>query len=291
MQEAGFKDFEITAWFAAYAPAGSPPDAIAKLEDWLNKAVASPETKEFLAQVGDRSDARHFGKARQADAGRTREVAQADADRQARAAIEKRVNDLSRTHPSFHPKEKQRRMIKPWVFEFFPELTDPSGKRRSESRRQNISRPISISGRATRRSDSKAFFSASIISAARTAVAQSPDCSDGGPHQNDCGSASWAWWCRTTTPWRIFEEIAHARSPHQRPARNRHCGRHSAGSRARRHDHGRGAREKRRGDRNSRRAGCARTKSLSTASTFSSKICVRCRARCSSRRRRNGRRS
>jgi tripartite-type tricarboxylate transporter receptor subunit TctC len=49
MQEAGFKDFEITAWFAAYAPAGSPPDAIAKLEGWLNKAVASPETKAFLA--------------------------------------------------------------------------------------------------------------------------------------------------------------------------------------------------------------------------------------------------
>lgn len=49
MQEAGFKDFDITAWFAAYAPAGSPPDAIAKLESWLNKAVASPETKTFLA--------------------------------------------------------------------------------------------------------------------------------------------------------------------------------------------------------------------------------------------------
>jgi tripartite-type tricarboxylate transporter receptor subunit TctC len=49
MQEAGFKDFEITAWFAAYAPAGSPPDAIAKLEGWLNKAVSSPETKAFLA--------------------------------------------------------------------------------------------------------------------------------------------------------------------------------------------------------------------------------------------------
>ncbi|MGZ3411234.1 MAG: Bug family tripartite tricarboxylate transporter substrate binding protein [Xanthobacteraceae bacterium] len=50
MQESGFKDFEITAWFAAYAPAGSPPDAIAKLEGWLNKAAASSETKAFLAQ-------------------------------------------------------------------------------------------------------------------------------------------------------------------------------------------------------------------------------------------------
>ncbi len=50
MQEQGFKDFEITAWFAAYAPVGSPPDAVAKLEGWLNKAAVSPETKAFLAQ-------------------------------------------------------------------------------------------------------------------------------------------------------------------------------------------------------------------------------------------------
>lgn len=50
MQEAGFKDFEITAWFAVYAPAGTPPDVIAKLEGWFNKAVASPETRAFLAQ-------------------------------------------------------------------------------------------------------------------------------------------------------------------------------------------------------------------------------------------------
>ena len=45
MRESGFDDFDITAWFAAYAPAGTPPDAIAKLEGWLNKAVTSPETK------------------------------------------------------------------------------------------------------------------------------------------------------------------------------------------------------------------------------------------------------
>jgi tripartite-type tricarboxylate transporter receptor subunit TctC len=51
MREAGFKDFDITAWFAAYAPAGSPPDAIAKLAGWLNQSVASPETKTFLATV------------------------------------------------------------------------------------------------------------------------------------------------------------------------------------------------------------------------------------------------
>jgi tripartite-type tricarboxylate transporter receptor subunit TctC len=51
MRELGFTDFDITAWFAAYAPAGTPPDAIAKLEGWLNKAVATEDTRKFLSTV------------------------------------------------------------------------------------------------------------------------------------------------------------------------------------------------------------------------------------------------
>jgi tripartite-type tricarboxylate transporter receptor subunit TctC len=51
MRELGFTDFDITAWFAAYAPAGTPPGAIAKLEGWLNKAVASDDTRKFLSTV------------------------------------------------------------------------------------------------------------------------------------------------------------------------------------------------------------------------------------------------
>jgi tripartite-type tricarboxylate transporter receptor subunit TctC len=51
MRELGYSDFDITAWFAAYAPAGTPPDVIAKLEGWLNKAVASEDTRKFLATV------------------------------------------------------------------------------------------------------------------------------------------------------------------------------------------------------------------------------------------------
>jgi tripartite-type tricarboxylate transporter receptor subunit TctC len=51
MRELGYSDFDITAWFAAYAPAGTPPDVIAKLEGWLNKAVAAEDTRKFLATV------------------------------------------------------------------------------------------------------------------------------------------------------------------------------------------------------------------------------------------------
>ncbi|HWM48411.1 MAG TPA: tripartite tricarboxylate transporter substrate binding protein [Xanthobacteraceae bacterium] len=51
MRELGYSDFDITAWFAAYAPAGTPPAAIAKLEGWLNAAVASEDTRAYLARV------------------------------------------------------------------------------------------------------------------------------------------------------------------------------------------------------------------------------------------------
>ena len=51
MQELGYKDYDIPAWWAAWAPAGTPPAAVKKLEGWLNKIVASDETRKFLANV------------------------------------------------------------------------------------------------------------------------------------------------------------------------------------------------------------------------------------------------
>ena len=51
MHEQGIKDFDIIATFSAYAPAGTPPEAIKKLEGWLNATVRSDETREFLAKT------------------------------------------------------------------------------------------------------------------------------------------------------------------------------------------------------------------------------------------------
>lgn len=51
LSEQGFPDFDIVATFSVYAPAGTPPDVIAKLEGWFNKTVRSEETRAFLANV------------------------------------------------------------------------------------------------------------------------------------------------------------------------------------------------------------------------------------------------
>jgi tripartite-type tricarboxylate transporter receptor subunit TctC len=48
----GLKDYELIAFFAAYAPAGTPPDIIAKLNQALNAAASNKEILEKFAALG-----------------------------------------------------------------------------------------------------------------------------------------------------------------------------------------------------------------------------------------------
>lgn len=48
MQEQGVADFDMTPWFAIFAPAGTPQDIRDKLETLLNAIVKTPETERFL---------------------------------------------------------------------------------------------------------------------------------------------------------------------------------------------------------------------------------------------------
>ena len=50
--EAGFAGAEMYAWFAMFAPAGTPPDVIAKIRDALGAALAKPDVKEKLISLG-----------------------------------------------------------------------------------------------------------------------------------------------------------------------------------------------------------------------------------------------
>lgn len=50
--EAGVKGYEMTYWFAAYAPAGTPADVVAKLSDMLVKAARSPSAAPFYQSSG-----------------------------------------------------------------------------------------------------------------------------------------------------------------------------------------------------------------------------------------------
>ena len=48
--EIGFKDIDVSAWYGVVAPAGTPPDIVAKLHAAFEKAIARPEVRErFLA--------------------------------------------------------------------------------------------------------------------------------------------------------------------------------------------------------------------------------------------------
>jgi tripartite-type tricarboxylate transporter receptor subunit TctC len=48
----GLKDYELIAYFAAFAPAGTPPDAVAKLNAALNAAASSKELQDKFAPIG-----------------------------------------------------------------------------------------------------------------------------------------------------------------------------------------------------------------------------------------------
>jgi tripartite-type tricarboxylate transporter receptor subunit TctC len=52
MGEAGVPGFDISNWFAYFAPAGTPSEVIGKLNAEINRALKLPDVKEKLASVG-----------------------------------------------------------------------------------------------------------------------------------------------------------------------------------------------------------------------------------------------
>jgi len=48
--EAGFKEIDVSAWYGVVAPAGTPPEIVAKLHNAFEKVIARPDVRErFLA--------------------------------------------------------------------------------------------------------------------------------------------------------------------------------------------------------------------------------------------------
>lgn len=50
--EQGIKNFNIDSWFALYAPAGTPPDVVKKLNTEINKILARPEVQKKAEDSG-----------------------------------------------------------------------------------------------------------------------------------------------------------------------------------------------------------------------------------------------
>lgn len=52
MAESGVPAATTAPWWGFWAPAGTPPDVLDKLEKWINQIVQMPATKEFLVSQG-----------------------------------------------------------------------------------------------------------------------------------------------------------------------------------------------------------------------------------------------
>jgi tripartite-type tricarboxylate transporter receptor subunit TctC len=52
MQEAGLAGFEATSWQGIFAPAGTPPAALARLQGEIAKAMAAPDIRDTFAERG-----------------------------------------------------------------------------------------------------------------------------------------------------------------------------------------------------------------------------------------------
>lgn len=52
LNEQGLKDFDVTSWFAFFAPANTPKDIVAKLNAEIGKAAATSEARDKLAPLG-----------------------------------------------------------------------------------------------------------------------------------------------------------------------------------------------------------------------------------------------
>ena len=51
-EEAGLTGFELEAWVAIFAPAGTPPDVVSRLTTSIQQALDLPETKTRAATAG-----------------------------------------------------------------------------------------------------------------------------------------------------------------------------------------------------------------------------------------------
>jgi tripartite-type tricarboxylate transporter receptor subunit TctC len=52
LKESGYPDYDVSAWFGLFAPAGTPADVIARLHDVTAQALAAPEFRDKLAAMG-----------------------------------------------------------------------------------------------------------------------------------------------------------------------------------------------------------------------------------------------
>ena len=51
-ESAGIKDFDFTLWAGVFAPRGTPPEIVARLNSEINKVLNDPDTRQRLVEAG-----------------------------------------------------------------------------------------------------------------------------------------------------------------------------------------------------------------------------------------------
>jgi len=54
--EAGVEIPDVTAWYALFAPAGTPPEVIARIQEDVTEVIAMDETEEFYGSLGAQAE-------------------------------------------------------------------------------------------------------------------------------------------------------------------------------------------------------------------------------------------
>jgi len=52
ISEAGLRGFDVSTWFGIFAPAGTPPDIVARLNAEVARILHTPDMRERLAALG-----------------------------------------------------------------------------------------------------------------------------------------------------------------------------------------------------------------------------------------------
>jgi tripartite-type tricarboxylate transporter receptor subunit TctC len=52
LSESGLAGFDVTSWYSIVAPAGTPPEIVARLQREIDKALREPDVREKLAGLG-----------------------------------------------------------------------------------------------------------------------------------------------------------------------------------------------------------------------------------------------
>jgi len=84
LQESGVPDFDVTTWYALWAPAGTPPEIVSKMQQEVAKALASPLLKQVWADnaaTGGGNPSAEFARFVKSEIARWAEVAKASGAR------------------------------------------------------------------------------------------------------------------------------------------------------------------------------------------------------------------